>query len=115
MEHQPLHSFGKGKKPRVRFKTLQLLKKEGGMAVPHFKDYFCSAQTRPLMNLCSQNYHARWKDIEMSLIKDPPIQAVLGNNNKDLEKFINSVQNPWIKLQLKIWNSIKEEYKLQDK
>lgn len=63
--------------------------------------------------MCNQNYHARWKDIKFSLIKDPPIQAVLGN--KDLEKFINSVQNPWIKFQLKVWNSVREEYELQDK
>lgn len=40
-----------GKKPRVRFKTLQLPKEDGGMAVPHLKDYFYSAQIKPLMNL----------------------------------------------------------------
>lgn len=101
-----------GKKPRVRFKTLQLSKREGGMAVPHLKDYFYSAQIRPLMNLCNPGYGARWKDIELTLFKDPPIHAVLGN--KDLRTFINSVQNPWIKFQLKIWNSVREEYKLQD-
>lgn len=31
-------------KPRVEFKTLQLLQEEGGMAPPHFKDYYYAAQ-----------------------------------------------------------------------
>ena len=38
-----------GKKPRVRFKTLQLPKKEGGMGVPHLRDYFYSTQIRPFI------------------------------------------------------------------
>lgn len=66
-----------------------------------------------MLNLCNQNYQARWKDIELSICRNPPIQAVLGN--KDLGKFLNGVQNPWIKSYLKIWNSVREEYKLQDK
>lgn len=102
-----------GKKPRVRFKTLQLSKDRGGMAVPNLKDYFFSAQVRPLINLCNQDYHARWKDIELSFIKDPPLWAVLGN--KDLEIFVTKLQNPWTKFQIKTWNSIKDTYKLHDK
>ncbi len=76
-----------GKKPRVRFKTLQLPKKEGGMAIPHLKDYFYSTQIRPLLNLCDQDYCARWGDIEKTLIKDLQIQAVLGN--KEVDQIIN--------------------------
>lgn len=102
-----------GKKPRVRFKTLQLSKERGGMALPNFKDYFYSPQVGPLINLCNQDYHARWKDIELSLIKDPPLLAVLGN--KDLEKCVNKLQNPRTKLQIKTWNSIKDTYNLHDK
>ncbi len=102
-----------GKKPRVRFKTLQLSKKEGGMAIPDLRNYFYSTQIKPLLNLCNQKYNARWKDIEKTLIKDLPIQAVLGN--KEIEQIINKLKNPWLKFQLKIWNTIKTEYKLQDK
>lgn len=102
-----------GKKPRIRFKTLQLSKERGGMGVPNLKDYFFSAQVRPLISLCNKDYHARWKDIELSLIKDPPLLAVLGN--RDLENFVNRLQNPWTKFQIKTWNSIKDTYKLHDK
>uniref|UniRef100_A0A671X9Z4 Reverse transcriptase domain-containing protein n=1 Tax=Sparus aurata TaxID=8175 RepID=A0A671X9Z4_SPAAU len=66
-----------GKKPRVRFKTLQLPKEQGGMSLPNFKDYFFAAQTRPLINLCNPSFQARWKDIELSSLVDPPIQAAL--------------------------------------
>lgn len=52
-------------------------------------------------------------DIELSIMNDPPIQAVLGN--KDLRRFINGVQNPWMKFQLRIWNMVRGEYKLHDK
>ncbi len=44
---------------------------------------------------------------------DPPIQAVLAH--KSLGRFIDKVQNSWIKAQLKNWNTIKEEYKLDSK
>ena len=102
-----------GKKPRIRFKTMQLTKEDGGMAVPNLKDYYYSAQLRPLTLLCNPEYSARWKDIEVSLIKDPPITAILGNDN--LSKFINTVKNPWLKFQIKVWKSVRDEYHLQNK
>lgn len=56
---------------------------------------------------------ARWKDIELSIMKDPPIHALLACTN--LDKLIKDTQNPWIKTQLKIWNKVKGEYQLNDK
>jgi len=78
--------------------------------LPHFRDYFYAAQSKPLTN---PKYHARWKDIELSIINDPPIQAIL--THKYLGRFIDKVQNPWIKVQLKKWNMIREEYKQDHK
>ena len=102
-----------GKKPRIRFKTLQLPKEQGGMSLPNFEDYFYAAQIRPLINLCNPSFQARWKDIELSSLADPPLQAALAH--KHLGGLIDKVQNPWIKGQLKIWNMIKDEYKLNNK
>ena len=45
-----------GKRPRVRFATLQLAKHEGGMALPSLKDYFYAAQFRFLYCCCNDNY-----------------------------------------------------------
>lgn len=45
----------KGRKPKIRFKTLQLLKGKGGMALPCLSDYYYyAAQIKPLVCLCNQ-------------------------------------------------------------
>ena len=62
------------------------------MAVPRLRDIFFSDQIKTLLN---QNYYARWKDIKLISIRNPPIQTVLCNT--DLRKFINRIQNPWTK------------------
>lgn len=46
-------------------------------------------------------------------VVDPPVQAVLPH--KHLGRFVDKLQNPWIKVQLKIWNTIRDEYKLSYK
>lgn len=102
-----------GKKPRVRYKTLQLCKENGGMAVPNLKDYFYSAQIKPIMTLCNPTYQARWKDIELGIMSNPPIQAILGN--KDCGGVLDELENPWLKSSLKSWSDAKDEYKLHDK
>lgn len=102
-----------GKKPRIKLKAVELPKEQGGMALPYFKDYFYAAQTKYLVNLCNPTYQAKWKDIEITLMNDPPLQAILAHKN--LGGYIEKTQNLWIKAQLKIWNIIKEEYKLNDK
>ena len=50
-----------GKKPRIRFQTLQLPKNRGGLALPCLKDYYISAQLRILFCWCASDYKARWK------------------------------------------------------
>lgn len=40
------------KKPRVKLTTLLLPEEEGGMALPSLKDYYISAQLRPLVYKC---------------------------------------------------------------
>ena len=81
------------------------------MGVPCLRDYFYSIQIRPLLNLYKQD--ARWKDIENILIKDFPIQAVLGN--KESGRIIDILKNPQLRFQLKVRNTNETEYKLLDK
>ena len=92
---------------------VKLPKEEGGMVLPKLKAYYSAAQIKPLINICTPTYQARWKDIELSLINDPPISAVLPHKN--LAGFIHDVKNPFLKAQLKIWNTVRDEYKLEDK
>lgn len=95
-----------GKKTQGKVSNITIIERERRHGCTKLKDYFFSGQVGPLINLCNKDYHARWKDIELSLMKDPPFMAVLGN--KDLEKFVNKLQNPWTKFQIKTWNSIKD-------
>lgn len=67
----------KGKQPRIRYKTLELGKNKGGVAPPCLKDYYTAAQLRPIVCWCNGNYSASWKEIESSLCRDVPIQAMI--------------------------------------
>lgn len=60
--------------PRVRHKTLQLPRRSGGMGLPSLKGYYKAAQIRPLTLWCIQEYVAKWKAVELSLL-DIPLQS----------------------------------------
>ena len=68
------------KRPRTRYTTLQLPKNCGGMALPNLKDYYVSAQLRPLLCWYNSEYESKWKDIGTTLT-EIPIQSVLGNED----------------------------------
>ena len=90
-----------GKKPRIRYKTLQLRKESGGFLVglPCLHEYYYAAQLRPLVCWCSPSYSARWKDIESAMIEGVPIAAIIADS-----KLTNNMKNNlWINIALKIW------------
>lgn len=90
-----------GKRARIKFKTLQLSKQRGGMALPCLREYYYAAQMRPLVCLCSPTYDAAWKEVEGTMIKDIPITALLSDNKlwKEWEILKGSVTGsflgPW--------------------
>lgn len=45
-----------GKKPQIKYCTLQLEKDKGGMALPNLKDYYRAAQLRPVVKWCDEDY-----------------------------------------------------------
>ena len=100
-----------GKRPRVRLKTLQLVKEKGGWGLPSLKEYYYAAQTRAIICWCNPSYNAQWKDIEEKIFPIP-IQAIIADSK--LQHYINSSDNPWVKLTLKVWKNIIREYKLED-
>ncbi len=105
-----------GKKPRIKYKTLQASKACGGMGLPSLREYYYAAQLRPLICLCTSSYTARWKEIENTIIKAIPIVTVIADNEL-INKMFN-VNNPWINILLKSWQetvklcSISESVKL---
>lgn len=99
-----------GKKPRVRFKTLQLPKDKGGWALPSLKDYYIAAQIRTIVNWCDPHYHAPWKDIENLTFRNTPVQAIL--IDEKLQKYTEQIEDPWTKLTLNVWTSVMKEFNL---
>lgn len=69
--------FGKRKRPRVKFKTLQLPREEGGTALPHLKDYLYAAQIRPLLNMCNPKCKARRRTFHHERPPPPPTTGSL--------------------------------------
>lgn len=43
-------------------------------------------------NMRSTKFHAKWKDIELSMMKDPPTQAILAHTNLDIH--LEMTENP---------------------
>lgn len=99
-----------GKRPRVRLKTLQLAKQQGGWSLPFLRCYYFAAQMRAVICWCNPSYTTQWKNIEEKILPIP-IQATLADNN--LQTLINNIDNPWVKLTLKIWKTIIQEHKLE--
>lgn len=99
------------KRPRVRFSTLQLPREKGGMALPSLKDYYISAQLRPLIYWCNPSYKAKWKTIEFSLI-DIPIQSLLGRIAD--KQGIPQTDGKWVNFSLKMWLEVVQRFQLQE-
>lgn len=99
-----------GRKPRVRYSTLQLSKDRGGLSLPRMKDYYYYAQLRPLVCLCDPLFKSKWKDLEERTTNGPPIQAMIADSK--LQLHLKDPDNPWIKFTFKIWNEVCRENKL---
>ena len=96
------------KRPRVKFPTLQLSEGEGGMAPPSLKDYYTSAQLKPLVYWCNPSYVAKWKTVGLFLT-DIPIQSLLGCVGKEKEQ----TASRWVNFSLKIWVEVVKCFQLQ--
>ena len=97
------------KRPRVKFTTLCLPEEEGGMALPSLRDYYISAQLRPLVYWCSSTYVAKWKNIESSFI-DMPIQSLLGHEGKRSSTTL--IPNQFINFSLRVWREVIRRFQL---
>ena len=96
-----------GARPRIRLKTLQLDKENGGLALPNLREYYYAAQLRYIVYWCSPNYQARWKDIEMRLGQAPPQSRLSGKEYMD-PKGENSIMRETFE----IWYDVVKKYKL---
>lgn len=93
------------KRPRIRLKTLQLSKSNGGLNLPNLKFYFWAAQIKPLIDWIQDNTDTRWVNIEKQQCQDPL------KNLPFLDAPMGGMSD-WTKVTFKIWNKIKCAFKL---
>ena len=100
-----------GRRPRIRFSTMQLHKDKGGMAVPKLQDYFYAAQLRAVTCWCNREYVARWKDIEMK-VEASPIQISM--TDRELFKREERLLDPITKFTLWTWHLVVRKYGIEN-
>uniref|UniRef100_A0A3P9LQY6 Reverse transcriptase domain-containing protein n=1 Tax=Oryzias latipes TaxID=8090 RepID=A0A3P9LQY6_ORYLA len=99
-----------GKKPRIRYATLQLPKDKGGMSLPNLKLYFFAAQMCYICCWCDSEYYSRWKEIE-TCVSEHPIQTLLGE--EDLPNNITTSLNPITTYTMELWQKVARQLKLK--
>lgn len=93
-----------GRRPRIRYKTLQLPKENGGWGLQCLKRHYTSAMIRAVLHWCDPSYIAAWKEIESKTISNMHIQAVLADKN--LQDYISEIRNPLVKTTLEVWKMV---------
>lgn len=74
-----------GKRPRVRYRVMQLRREEGGIALPCLRYYYYASQLIPLLYWCNEDYRSKWKELEIKMVTQFPLQAVIGDRTLLLE------------------------------
>ena len=100
-----------GKRPRIKFRTLQLPKENGGWGLPNLKNYYYASQLRYIGCWCDGWYEARWKDMEIKL-DNQPIQNMLGD--KQAFKSKRQQLDPITQFTLDTWFKIIKKHKLEN-
>lgn len=93
-----------GRKPRIKFATLQLPKERGGLGLPCLRNYYYAAQIAPLLLWSNATYTAKWKELESKLLIQFPIQAVIAD--KGLIDRVVKLGNPWLTHTLQVWQRV---------
>lgn len=100
-----------GKRPKIRYNTLQIPKDRGGMALPNLREYFHAAHARPLLHWCNDDYLAQRKDIEVQKLF--PIQTLLGER-KVTPSIAKHIQINWIvTFALEKWFAVSQKMNLR--
>uniref|UniRef100_A0A8C8E244 Reverse transcriptase domain-containing protein n=1 Tax=Oryzias sinensis TaxID=183150 RepID=A0A8C8E244_9TELE len=96
------------KRPRIKYKTLQRVKEEGGLNLPHLKYYFWAAQLKPIISWMKSDTQTRWLTIEQSMCSEPLHTLLFADASiKDISL--------WTKNTLSIWNKVRTSFKLPKK
>lgn len=91
----------------MTFSTPLLPEEMEVMALPSLRDYYLTAQLRPLVYWCNPLYVAKWKTIELFLI-EKPIQSFLGHFGE--ERRTLKTESPWVIFCHSVWQEIAKSF-----
>ena len=84
------------KRPRIRLKTQQLSKPDGGLKLPNLRHYYWAAQMKPLVAWVQNCTYTRWLNIEQSMCPKP--LHILPFSDAPIKEM-----GQWTAATLKIW------------
>lgn len=89
------------KRPRIRLKTLQLSKSNGGLKLPNLKYYFWAAQMKPMIAWLQNNTDTCWLNTEKSLCSLKSLQDLpfLAAPIKEMATWTKNTLKIWVKVQ----------------
>lgn len=99
-----------GQRPRIKFTTLQLGKRAGGMALPNLKEYFRASQIKHIVNWCDKTYIAKWKSLEQ-FVNEREISSLIGD--ADEAKGFYDQMSTITQFTLKMWYDVIHQHKLE--
>lgn len=97
-----------GKKPRVRYKLLQLPKSQGGWGLPNLKKYWWACQLRALIVWMVDKTDTRWLEIEKNSCSSIQLSEIPFTSSKDIDDSLSR----WSKTTLKAWREVQKSYNL---
>lgn len=97
-----------GKRPRVKFKLLQLSKGQGGWSLPHLRKYWWACQLRAMVVWITDKTDTRWLEIGKIACSSVPLSVVPFTKIKDTDESLSR----WSKATLKAWREVQRLYNL---
>lgn len=97
-----------GRRPRVRYKVLQLPKQQGGWGLPHLRYYWLACQLRALISWISDKVDTRWLKIEKSNCTLMPLSDAPFTEDKALVGTLGR----WSKVTFIAWREVQRTFGL---
>ena len=96
-----------GRRPRVRYKVLQLPKPLGGWGLPNFRNYWLASQLRAMTVWMADKFEKRWLDIEKNDCPLMPIGIIPFNSERTTVSL-----GRWSMTTFKAWKKVQRIFNL---
>lgn len=109
LDKQICRFIWQGRCPRVRYKTLQLRKSQGGWALTNFKNYWIASQLRATVVWLSDTVGTRWLEIEKCNSNPHSLAAFPFNEENKISMY---KLGKWSEVTCLVWREVQKIYNL---